>query len=84
MAVTLFSPFLFSAPKTHFTGLQEVFADDILALGPWIEFMNRLREEWKEYILYVRPFLAVIQFYSCFDFLVDCAVECQRRFLGDQ
>jgi len=23
-----------------------------LALGPWIEFMNKLREEWKEYILY--------------------------------
>jgi len=51
-AVKILSPLLLYAPETHFKGLRDIFADEILALGPWTDFMQKIRSEWQEFVLY--------------------------------
>jgi hypothetical protein len=43
-----------SARRTHLRGLEKIWVDDIISEKPWKNFVETLKNEWIEFILYVR------------------------------
>ena len=53
MLVVIFSPLLFWAPDVHLEALEKIWVDRLLHLRPWTEFINKLNNEWQEFIIIV-------------------------------
>lgn len=51
--ITFLSPFLFRSPDTHLRGLERIWVDGVINQRPWKIFVDTLKEEWIEFILYV-------------------------------
>lgn len=44
---------LFGIPKTYAESLERLFADEIVFVNPWRDFMRGCREEWQQYLTWV-------------------------------
>ena len=58
--ISFLSPLLFRAPDTHLRGLEKIWVDKVINQRPWKTFVDTLKEEWIEFILYVSVFVAII------------------------
>lgn len=56
--ITVLSPILFFAPDVHLKGLETLWVDQKISQLPWKNFINKIEEEWKEFILYSTVSLA--------------------------
>ncbi|TDL18707.1 hypothetical protein BD410DRAFT_842581 [Rickenella mellea] len=52
LLVTILSPLLFCAPDTHLKGLERIWVDGIIKQIHWKLFVETLKNEWVEFILY--------------------------------
>ncbi|KAI0346483.1 hypothetical protein BDW22DRAFT_1425951 [Trametopsis cervina] len=43
---------LFNAPITHWDGINDIYTDDIVKTVTWKNHVNKLKDDWQEYILY--------------------------------
>lgn len=57
LLVTVLSPLLFHSPDTHLRGLEKIWVDKVITEKPWKTFVETLKNEWIEFILYVCHFL---------------------------
>jgi len=50
--IKILSIFFFYAPELHLGGLESVYTDFVLCQHRWAQFITRLQDDWKEFILY--------------------------------
>jgi hypothetical protein len=53
MLIKTLSLFLFSAPDFHLKTLQSMYVDGIMHRSVWEKFMDKMNDEWEEYVLLV-------------------------------
>lgn len=58
--VKLLSPFLFWAADVHLQAFEKIWVDRMVHKGPWTLFINKLNEEWQEFIIVVRIMSPVV------------------------
>ncbi|TDL18732.1 hypothetical protein BD410DRAFT_462994 [Rickenella mellea] len=59
LLVTILSPLLFCAPDTHLKGLEKIWVDGIIKQIHWKLFIETLKKDWMDYVLYGTVLLSV-------------------------
>lgn len=49
------SPLIFWGADVHLAALEKIWVDRLVDLRPWTYFINKLNEEWQEFIIIVKP-----------------------------
>ena len=82
LLISFLSPLLFRAPDTHLRGLERIWVDKVINQRPWKIFVDTLKEEWIEFILYVK-FVVIFNGWSSLKLhLGDCSPERKCSILG--
>ncbi|TDL18736.1 hypothetical protein BD410DRAFT_806289 [Rickenella mellea] len=53
LLVTILSPLLFCAPDEHLKGLEKIWVDGMIKQLHWKLFIETLKKDWMDYILYM-------------------------------
>ncbi|PCH33090.1 hypothetical protein WOLCODRAFT_62993, partial [Wolfiporia cocos MD-104 SS10] len=49
--ISLLSPLLFNVPLEHLDSLREIWIDDIMTVLPWTRCVNKLQNDWEQYVV---------------------------------
>jgi len=52
MLIKCLAPAFFNAPMVHLVALEKIWVDRILCKLPWATFIEKLKNEWQEFVLY--------------------------------
>ncbi|KAI0078375.1 hypothetical protein K474DRAFT_1660618 [Panus rudis PR-1116 ss-1] len=52
LLIKTLGPVLWNAPSVHLRALEKIWVDSTMAHQPWALFIERLKSEWQEFILY--------------------------------
>ncbi|KAJ3491300.1 hypothetical protein NLI96_g800 [Meripilus lineatus] len=55
--VTILAPSLFNAPFVHLRMLEKIWIDETMCIQPWEQFIEKLKEEWQEFVLFATVLL---------------------------
>ncbi|CAL1699558.1 unnamed protein product [Somion occarium] len=50
--IRILAPLLFNAPMVHLRALEKIWVDQCMCHQPWAVFIEKLKSEWEEFILY--------------------------------
>ena len=51
--IRILAPLLFNAPMVHMRALEKIWVDKCMCHHPWAVFIEKLKSEWEELVLYV-------------------------------
>lgn len=50
----ILAPTLWNAPYVHLQALEKIWVDNTTSIVSWRQFIQKLKDEWQEFTLYVR------------------------------
>ncbi|KAL6300413.1 hypothetical protein BKA93DRAFT_829121 [Sparassis latifolia] len=57
LLIRIMSPIFFNAPDVHLRGLESLWIDGLINQLPWSNFIQRLKVDWQEFVLYATVML---------------------------
>ncbi len=54
LLIKILAPTLWNAPDAHLRALEKIWIDNTTSAVSWRQFIQKLKDEWQEFTLYVR------------------------------